>query len=54
MALQKLTTRRPDESMLEVSIKSFKTVLYMDGLSSENPDAMYEFAEEHTEISDEH
>ncbi len=54
MVLQKLTTRRPDESMLEVSIKSFKTVLYMDGLSSENPDAMYEFAEEHTEISDEH
>ncbi len=38
MLMQKLTTRQPDDSMLEVSIKSFKTVLYTDGLSDENPE----------------
>lgn len=47
MLMQKLTTRQPDNSMLEVSIKSFKTVLYTDGLSDEDPDA----PSENTEIS---
>jgi uncharacterized protein YqhQ len=32
MLLQKLSTREPDDSMLEVSLTSFKNVLYMDGL----------------------
>ena len=32
MLLQKLTTRQPDDSMLEVSLTSSKNVLYMDGL----------------------
>ncbi len=35
MLLQKLSTREPDDSMLEVSLKSFKTVLIMDGLMEE-------------------
>ncbi len=35
MLLQKLTTRQPDDSMLEVSLTSFKNVLYMDGLMEE-------------------
>ncbi len=35
MALQKLTTRQPLDDMLEVSITSFKNVLYMDGLMEE-------------------
>lgn len=35
MLLQKLSTREPDDSMLEVSLTSFKNVLYMDGLMEE-------------------
>ena len=35
MLLQKLSTREPDDSMLEVSLTSFKNVLYMDGLLEE-------------------
>lgn len=35
MALQKLTTRQPDNSMLEVSLAAFKAVLVMDGLMEE-------------------
>lgn len=35
MLLQKLSTREPDDSMLEVSLTSFKTVLVMDGLMEE-------------------
>ena len=35
MLLQKLSTREPDDSMLEVSLVSFKTVLVMDGLMEE-------------------
>lgn len=35
MLLQKLSTRQPDDSMLEVSLTSFKNVLYMDGLMEE-------------------
>ena len=38
MLLQKLSTREPDDSMLEVSLKSFKTVLVMDGLMEEEPE----------------
>ncbi len=38
MLLQKLTTREPDESMLEVAITAFKKVLEMD----ENPDVVEE------------
>jgi len=37
MALQKLTTRQPDRSMLEVSLAAFKAVLVMDGLMEEEP-----------------
>ncbi|MBR2861694.1 MAG: DUF1385 domain-containing protein [Clostridia bacterium] len=35
MLLQKLSTREPDDSMLEVSLTSFKSVLVMDGLMTE-------------------
>ena len=35
MLLQKLSTREPDDGMLEVSLTSFKNVLYMDGLMEE-------------------
>jgi uncharacterized protein YqhQ len=35
LALQKLTTREPDESMLEVSIAALKTVLVSEGLWDE-------------------
>ncbi len=35
MLLQKLSTREPDSSMLEVSLTSFKAVLVMDGLMEE-------------------
>ncbi len=50
MALQKLTTRQPDDSMLEVSLTSFKNVLYMDGLMEE-PEEISEEADnnEHVE-----
>ncbi len=39
MLLQKLSTREPDDSMLEVSLTSFKHVLYMDGLMEEPKEA---------------
>ena len=32
MALQRLTTREPDESMLEVAIAALKPVLAADGI----------------------
>ena len=35
MLMQKLSTRQPDDEMLEVSLTSFKNVLYMDGLMEE-------------------
>jgi len=35
MALQKLTTREPEDDMLEVSLAAFKAVLIMDGLMEE-------------------
>ena len=46
MLLQKLSTRQPDLSMLEVSITSFKNVLYMDGLMEEPPQPAAEGSEE--------
>ncbi len=55
MMLQKLSTREPDDSMLEVSLTSFKNVLYMDGLmeevkeETEKEEAKEETEEEETE-----
>lgn len=46
MLLQKLSTREPDDSMLEVSLTSFKQVLYMDGLMEEPKEDLTEDAEE--------
>lgn len=38
MLMQKLSTREPEDEMLEVSLTSFKNVLYMDGLMEEPKD----------------
>ena len=49
MLLQKLSTREPDDGMLEVSLTSFKNVLYMDGLMEEPQEEIKEQTQEETE-----
>lgn len=42
MLMQKLSTREPEDDMLEVSLTSFKNVLYMDGLMEEPKEEIIE------------
>ncbi len=51
MLLQKLSTRQPDDSMLEVSITSFKNVLYMDGVMKEPQEENTEEAKDPVETA---
>lgn len=53
MLLQKLSTREPDDSMLEVSLKSFKTVLVMDGLMEEEKEETQKEPKEEIKVVDE-
>lgn len=46
MLMQKLSTRQPDDEMLEVSLTSFKNVLYMDGLMEEPKEEIKETQEQ--------
>lgn len=46
MLMQKLSTREPDDEMLEVSLTSFKNVLYMDGIMEEPKEEMPEASNE--------